>query len=228
MFSTSASVISTGTGDSLQPLEHIQATASTRAPHAIGGVGDVLQFFEDEARHDQRAGDEAGLADVGDAPVDDRAGIYQNALAWLALAAPAKALAHLPSLNLVAVFLLLISFFPCGASRIASGEGHREEASEILLAQHSRRDAEISEEQRRERRQPRSQVPELQLRERNRQQSGDDQPDDQSDRGGDQVADFCGANLLSYPAGGLDDDERNKCKHDSADSERDQRERQSW
>ena len=38
----------------------------------------MLELFQDEARHYQHAGDEAGLSDVGDAPIDDGAGIYQN------------------------------------------------------------------------------------------------------------------------------------------------------
>ena len=39
------------------------------------GVGDALQLVDDEARHDQRSEQEAGGDDVGDAAVDERAGV---------------------------------------------------------------------------------------------------------------------------------------------------------
>ena len=47
-----------------------------------GGVGDELQLLEDELRDDERAVEKAGLADVGDAAVDDDAGVEQ-AVAFL-------------------------------------------------------------------------------------------------------------------------------------------------
>ena len=40
----------------------------------------MLQLVEDEARHDERATDEAALHDVGDAAVDDHRGIEERAL----------------------------------------------------------------------------------------------------------------------------------------------------
>ena len=38
----------------------------------------MLEFIQNEARDNQGAGDETRLADVGDAPVDDGAGIKEN------------------------------------------------------------------------------------------------------------------------------------------------------
>ena len=59
-------------------LEHGQdleaAPAAVRCA-ASRVVGDVLQLAEHEARHDQRAAQEAGGDDVGDAAVDDGAGV---------------------------------------------------------------------------------------------------------------------------------------------------------
>jgi hypothetical protein len=51
----------------------------------LGGVGDLLQLPEDELRHDERAVDEPCLDDIGDAPVDDHAGVEE--LAVLAIGA---------------------------------------------------------------------------------------------------------------------------------------------
>src|SRR5262249_7836249 len=59
----------------LNLLQDVEAAAPAVALERIGGVGDELQLFQDELRNDERAVDEAGLAHVGDAAVDDDAGV---------------------------------------------------------------------------------------------------------------------------------------------------------
>ena len=56
--------------------------AAALAAQAIGRIGNVLQLVEHEARDEQRAGQEAGAGDIGDAPVDDHAGIQQDGAAF--------------------------------------------------------------------------------------------------------------------------------------------------
>ena len=60
------------------PVEHIQATTSTVAAQRIGRVGNVAQLVEHEARDHHFAHDEAGGADVGDAAINDGAGVDQD------------------------------------------------------------------------------------------------------------------------------------------------------
>ena len=55
----------------LQPLQHVESALAPVASQRIRGVGDLLQLAQHELRHDQRPIDEAGLADVGDASIDD-------------------------------------------------------------------------------------------------------------------------------------------------------------
>ena len=57
----------------LNLLQDVEAAAAAVALHRIGGVGDELQFLQHELRDHQRAVEEARLADVGDAAVDDHA-----------------------------------------------------------------------------------------------------------------------------------------------------------
>ena len=59
----------------LQLPENLQPSSPPVAAQRVGGVGDVLQLIEDEQRDEQLALDEAGSADVRDAPVNDDAGI---------------------------------------------------------------------------------------------------------------------------------------------------------
>jgi hypothetical protein len=62
-------------GHLLDLLENVEAAAAAVALHRIRGIGDELQFLEDELRNHQRAVDEAGLAEVGDAAIDDHRGV---------------------------------------------------------------------------------------------------------------------------------------------------------
>ena len=66
----------------LDLLQDVEAAPAAVALQRVGGVGDELQLLEHELRDDERAVDEAGLADVGDAAVDDDAGV-ENLVALL-------------------------------------------------------------------------------------------------------------------------------------------------
>ncbi len=70
-------------GHLLNLLQDVEAAAAAVALERVGRVGDELQLLQHELRDDERAVDEAGLADVGDAAVDDDAGV-ENLVAALA------------------------------------------------------------------------------------------------------------------------------------------------
>src|SRR5690606_5647319 len=57
----------------LHPVEDVQAAAAAVTLEHVGGVGDVLQFLQDEAGNQQGAFKKAGTSHVGDAAVDDDA-----------------------------------------------------------------------------------------------------------------------------------------------------------
>ncbi len=59
----------------LHALQHIEAAAAALALGAVGGVGHHLQLAQHKLRHHHHAINEAGLGDVGDAAVDDDAGV---------------------------------------------------------------------------------------------------------------------------------------------------------
>src|ERR1700687_1364953 len=71
-------------GDFLQALQNVEAAPPAIALQGVGGIGDELQFAQHELRGDDDAVEEAGLGNVGDAPVDDDAGV-ENLVAFLAL-----------------------------------------------------------------------------------------------------------------------------------------------
>ena len=71
-------------GHLLDALQDVEAAAAAVAAQRIGRIGDLLQLLQHELRHDERAVDESGLADVGDAAVDDDAGV-ENSVAALRL-----------------------------------------------------------------------------------------------------------------------------------------------
>src|SRR5712692_44863 len=83
----------------LELVQHVKPSATAIAAERIRRVGDVLQLLQDELRDDQLAKDEASLADIGDAAIDDRAGVHQDRRPRLliAVALPGTPLARLAS-----------------------------------------------------------------------------------------------------------------------------------
>lgn len=65
-------------GAFLDAAEDFQAAASASAFDGIFGVSDLLQFFQDEAGDDDDAFEEIGFDEVGDAAIDDDAGVEQE------------------------------------------------------------------------------------------------------------------------------------------------------
>ena len=59
----------------LDLLEDVEPAAAAVALHRVGGVGDELQLLQHELRDHERAVEKPGLAHVGDAAVDDHAGV---------------------------------------------------------------------------------------------------------------------------------------------------------
>src|SRR5579864_5336865 len=59
----------------LDALQNIETAAAAIAFHGVGGIGDQLQFAQHELRDDEHAIEKTGFGDVGDAAVDDDAGI---------------------------------------------------------------------------------------------------------------------------------------------------------
>jgi hypothetical protein len=59
----------------LHPLQNVQPAAAAVALHGIGRIGHQLQLAQHELRNHQHAIEKAGLGDIGDAPIDDHAGI---------------------------------------------------------------------------------------------------------------------------------------------------------
>ena len=64
-------------GAVLQTLDEVEAAAAADALLGVGGVGQPLEFLDDEARDEQFALDEARVDDLKDAPVDDRARVEE-------------------------------------------------------------------------------------------------------------------------------------------------------
>ncbi len=62
----------------LQAGQHFQAAPAAGADDRVVGIGDLLQLVQDEAGHDQHAFDEIGLDQVGDAAVNNNAGVQQQ------------------------------------------------------------------------------------------------------------------------------------------------------
>ena len=69
-------------GHLLDLLQDVEPAPAAVALQRVGGVGDELQLLEHELRDDERAVEEAGLADVGNPAVDDHAGV-EDAVALL-------------------------------------------------------------------------------------------------------------------------------------------------
>src|SRR5262245_46975380 len=66
----------------LDALKDVQSSPATVALGGIGRVGDLLQLAQDELRDENRAAHKTGLGDVGDAPVNNHAGV-ENLVALL-------------------------------------------------------------------------------------------------------------------------------------------------
>ena len=59
----------------MEALEYLKAAAAALALERIGGIGDQLKFVEDETGNAERAIEEMGFADFGDATVNEDAGV---------------------------------------------------------------------------------------------------------------------------------------------------------
>ena len=70
-------------------MQDVETAASAIPFQRVGGVGDQLQFAQHELRSDDDAVEESGLGDVGDAAVDDDAGV-EDLVALLALLLPTE------------------------------------------------------------------------------------------------------------------------------------------
>ena len=72
-------------GVALDAIEHFESAPAAGAFDGIGGIGDLLEFPEHKARHDDQAFEEMGFNQVGDAPVNDDAGVEQQQVVRLVL-----------------------------------------------------------------------------------------------------------------------------------------------
>ena len=72
-------------GVALDAVEHFEAAAAAGALDGVVGIGDLLEFLEHKARHDDQAFEEIGFNQIGDAPVNDDAGIEQQQVVRLVL-----------------------------------------------------------------------------------------------------------------------------------------------
>src|SRR5207302_1844161 len=62
----------------LDAVEHLQPAPAPSALDPIARVGNHLQFLQNEARHHDDSFQEVSFNQVGDAPIDDYAGIQQE------------------------------------------------------------------------------------------------------------------------------------------------------
>ena len=69
----------------LDAVEHFEAAPAAGAFDGVGGIGDLLKFPEHKARDDDEAFEEVRLDQVGDAPVNDDAGVEQQQVVRLVL-----------------------------------------------------------------------------------------------------------------------------------------------
>ena len=65
-------------GIALDAVEDFEATAAAGAFDGVVGIGDLLEFFEDESRDDNEPFEEIAVDEVGDAAIDDDAGIEEE------------------------------------------------------------------------------------------------------------------------------------------------------
>jgi hypothetical protein len=69
----------------LEAGEHFQAAPPAGADDRVVGIGDGLQFVQDETRDDDRPFQEPGVNQVGDASVNNNAGVQDEQVFGLAL-----------------------------------------------------------------------------------------------------------------------------------------------
>ena len=62
-------------GVSLNAAERFQAAAAASAPNRVAGICDELKLFQDKARHHDGSFQHIALDQVGDASVNDDAGV---------------------------------------------------------------------------------------------------------------------------------------------------------
>ena len=72
-------------GVALDTIEHFESAAAAGAFDGVTGIGDLLEFSEHKTRHDDQAFEEMGLNQIGDAPINDDAGIEQQQVVRLVL-----------------------------------------------------------------------------------------------------------------------------------------------
>src|SRR5262249_47996098 len=65
-------------GIALDAVQHFEAAAATGAFNGIVGIRDLLEFFEHKSGDNEQALDEIGFDKVGDAAINNDAGIQQE------------------------------------------------------------------------------------------------------------------------------------------------------
>ena len=68
--------------DLLDALQNVEAAAAAVALHGVGRIGHQLQFAQHELRNHDHAIQKAGFGNVGDAAVDDDAGVQDFVAAF--------------------------------------------------------------------------------------------------------------------------------------------------
>ena len=62
----------------LKAVEHFESAAAAGAFDGVGGIGNLLNFLQHKTGHDDQALQKAGFNQIGDAPVNDDAGVEQQ------------------------------------------------------------------------------------------------------------------------------------------------------
>src|SRR5579884_3502912 len=194
----------------LQAIEDLQAAPAPIAAHRIGGIGDALEFVQHKARDDQSARDEAGLADVGDASIDDRAGVEQdlgNGLHMDALAVLVTLIGAFASIALLPSVALTVFIAVTVTVTITPAARHRrlKEMRDIAFTQHSDGHTEIAKENGADKG---KHMPHRlwQAVERYGEQRRNDKSDGQADGRRDEIAGGGSMNFVTEPDIGFDGD----------------------
>src|SRR5262249_35262450 len=173
----------------VEALEHVEAASAAGTAQTVGGVGDVLELLQNKPRHHEGAKDKAGLRDVGDAAINDGAGVHEDSVVAAGVSASAKAVAQAAWLFTLA--LLLIALLTGGSTSGAAGApGGRGKLAEVIFAQDGGGDPKGSKYDTYDGRQPLAQPQELNLREEDRSQRRHEQPNDETESAGNKIADL--------------------------------------